>query len=123
MVSITRERNTWVALPASLVTTLYTSGAGLPLPLTLFRPGKAPLAVAWAGEACEAGKLGVPAGLAGALGLKAGDQVEVTASPGVPVAESVSVEPANADDWEVVELNTAFLEDHVLSQAGRCVGC
>ncbi|KAL6779495.1 PEX1 [Auxenochlorella protothecoides x Auxenochlorella symbiontica] len=116
VVSITRERNTWVALPASLVTTLYTSGAGLPLPLTLFRPGKTPLAVAWAGEACEAGKLGVPAGLAGALGLKAGDQVEVTASPGVPVAESVSVEPANADDWEVVELNAAFLEDHVLSQ-------
>lgn len=115
-VVVTRERNTWVSLPAPLVSTLYNAGAALPLALTLSRPGHASLAVAWAGEATQAGKLGVPAGLASALGLRPGERVDARSAGTLPVAESVSVEPANADDWEVVEMNAAYLEDHILSQ-------
>ncbi|KAK2077572.1 hypothetical protein QBZ16_004417 [Prototheca wickerhamii] len=90
-VSITRDRHNW---------------------------GKDAVAVAWGGEASEAGKVGVPSGLALALGLHAGDKVDVVPAPSssLPVAESISVEPANADDWEVVELNAGYLEEHALSQ-------
>lgn len=122
-VSITRDRHNWVSLPPALVNSLYTAAVSLPLPLLLHRQGKDAVAVAWGGEASEAGKVGVPSGLALALGLHAGDKVDVVPAPSssLPVAESISVEPANADDWEVVELNAGYLEEHALSQVRRLI--
>lgn len=31
-------------------------------------------------------------------------------------AETVVVEPATADDWEILELNAEYLENHILSK-------
>ena len=119
--SITRDRHNWVSLPPALVNSLYTAAVSRPRPLLLHRQGKDAVAVAWGGEASEAGKIGVPSGLALALGLHAGDKVDVVPAPSssLPVAESISVEPANADDWEVVELNAGYLEENALSQVWR----
>lgn len=120
VVTITRDRHTWVTLPPALVTNLYTAVVSIPLALILHRQREPSLAVAWGGEASDAGKIGIPSGLATALGLKVGDQVDVVPAPSssIPIAESISVEPANADDWEVVELNAGFLEDNALNQVG-----
>lgn len=34
----------------------------------------------------------------------------------VPVAETVAIEPASEDDWEMLELNAEFLEEHLLTR-------
>lgn len=43
-------------------------------------------------------------------------QVQTRVLEGVPLAESVAVDPAGADDWERTELNAEFLEAHLLQQ-------
>lgn len=40
----------------------------------------------------------------------------------VPAAEWVEVEPQSASDWEVVEANAGFVEEHMLSQVIVCFG-
>ena len=44
---------------------------------------------------------------------------QVTAEPEVPAAVSATVEPANSDDWEVVEQNAEYMEAQILSQVGN----
>jgi len=48
--------------------------------------------------------------LARCLGLSDGTEVEMRLRRGLPVATEAAVEPASADDWEVVELHAAELE-------------
>eukprot|EP00842_Homolaphlyctis_polyrhiza_P001976 jgi/Hompol1/277/HPOL_002470-RA len=46
------------------------------------------------------------------------DELELSATflQHVPVATSISVEPASADDWEILELHAAYLEEQILNQ-------
>lgn len=75
--------------------------------------------VAWAGAAASSHALEIPAALAHCLGLSDGALVGLRALPEVPLATSVSVEPANADDWEQVELNAEYMEEQLLNQVLR----
>ncbi len=43
-------------------------------------------------------------------------QVRIEIVTGVPLAESVSVDPVGADDWEKTELNAERLEEALLQQ-------
>ena len=72
--------------------------------------------IAWAGAAARSHALEVPAALAGCLGLSDGMLVSLQALPDVAFASSVSVEPANEDDWEQVELNADYMEEQILNQ-------
>ncbi|KAL2919052.1 Peroxisome biosynthesis protein pex1 [Polyrhizophydium stewartii] len=51
-----------------------------------------------------------------ALGLRQGQQVNVSFVQGIAGAESVSVEPASPDDWEILELHAGYLEEQMLNQ-------
>ena len=72
--------------------------------------------MAWSGAASTSKALEVPAALAACQGLSEGTQVRVHALPSTPIASRVSVEPANVDDWEQVELNAEFMEEQLLNQ-------
>eukprot|EP00927_Polykrikos_kofoidii_P049317 TRINITY_DN43391_c0_g1_i1.p1 TRINITY_DN43391_c0_g1~~TRINITY_DN43391_c0_g1_i1.p1 ORF type:complete len:1268 (-),score=228.11 TRINITY_DN43391_c0_g1_i1:72-3875(-) len=75
------------------------------------------LYVGWVGDAAlDAGTLEVAQAFAVCLGVREGEEVQVAACPGVPIAESVMVQPGGSDDWEVVELQAAYLIDHLLGQ-------
>ena len=54
--------------------------------------------------------------LAECLGLHDGTTLYLRALTDVANATSVEVEPATEDDWEILELNAGFVEDHILSQ-------
>lgn len=122
VVTFNAERSGWVSLPTSLGNRLFDEGTDLPVPLRVTgpsRPDGVPLYVAWAGATGQPGKLGVPSSLGRALGLRDGERVRVSqCDDDVPPAASVSVEPADPDDWEVVELNAGHLENAVLTQTG-----
>lgn len=75
--------------------------------------------VAWAGAAASSHALEIPAALARCVGLSDGALVALRALPEVPLATSVSVEPADADDWEQVELNAEYMEEQLLNQVLR----
>ncbi len=45
--------------------------------------------------------------------------VDIQAVADVPASVSATVEPANVDDWEVVEANAEYLTDQMLNQV-RC---
>lgn len=79
--------------------------------------------MAWSGAASTSKALEVPAALAACQGLTEGMLVRVHALPGTPVASSVSVEPANVDDWEQVELNAEFMEEQLLNQVKLLLRC
>lgn len=72
--------------------------------------------VAWAGAAASSHALDIPAALGRCLGLADGMTVSLRALPEVPLATDVSVEPANVDDWEQVELNADYMEEQLLNQ-------
>ena len=72
--------------------------------------------MAWSGAASTSKALEVPAAMAACQGLSEGRLVRVHALPKTPVASRVSVEPANVDDWEQVELNAEFMEEQLLNQ-------
>lgn len=50
------------------------------------------------------------------LGLPQGEAVTLKALTDVPSARNVSVEPANADDWEIISAQAAHIEDNLLNQ-------
>lgn len=52
------------------------------------------------------------------LGLPQGEAVTLKALTDVPSARNVSVEPANADDWEIISAQAAHIEDNLLNQVG-----
>ncbi len=43
---------------------------------------------------------------------------QATVLSDVPLATEVEVEPQGPSDWEVVEANAGFLEEHLLGQVG-----
>eukprot|EP00899_Mesostigma_viride_P012537 jgi/Mesvir1/21284/Mv21678-RA.2 len=60
----------------------------------------------------------ISSALAACLNLKEGRAVRLTACRDVPPAVSVSIEPASADDWEMLELNKDYVEEQLLNQVG-----
>ncbi|GAQ77615.1 Peroxisome biogenesis factor 1 [Klebsormidium nitens] len=74
--------------------------------------------VAWAGAASSGNELEVPSSLARCLGLTAGLKVGVRARRDVADGEMIMVEPADEDDWEILELNKDYIEEQLLSQVG-----
>lgn len=79
--------------------------------------------VAWAGAAASGQALEVPAALARRQGLAEGARVSVRALPDTPAAQAVCVEPDSTDDWEQLELNAGYIEEQLLNQARRLIGC
>ncbi|EJC98437.1 AAA-domain-containing protein [Fomitiporia mediterranea MF3/22] len=53
---------------------------------------------------------------ASGLGLSLGDIVEIGLLHDLPIAKSVTTEPYSADDWEIIELHAAYVEQNLLSQ-------
>ena len=75
--------------------------------------------LAWAGAVSDyPDTIGIAAAVARSLELDQGSYVTITPIAQVPAAASVTVEPASADDWEVVELNAGAIEAEFLSQTG-----
>ncbi|KAK9907564.1 hypothetical protein WJX75_006024 [Coccomyxa subellipsoidea] len=123
-VRLVPERSCWVALPPAYVARLLEAQSPIPLVLQL-RPaqgrasaGVSVCYVAWAGAAASSHALDIPAALGRCLGLADGMTVSLRALPEVPLATDVSVEPANVDDWEQVELNADYMEEQLLNQVG-----
>ena len=54
--------------------------------------------------------------LAECMGLPAWAGVHVKALANIAHADRVVLEPVTEDDWEILELNAGFVEDHILSQ-------
>ena len=76
---------------------------------------------AWAGGASrDATSVEVPSAVAAAAGITDGARCAVRAV-GCPPAQSVVVEPASADDWEVLEQNADYVEGQLLQQVGVVV--
>lgn len=75
--------------------------------------------VAWGGTACEGQHVDISRACAESLGLPQGEAVILKALTDISGASSVSVEPANADDWEVISAQAAHIEDNLLNQVGR----
>lgn len=129
VVRTTGEKSCWVALPPALVNRLI-DGAQLPQTLQLTQAASAGVRsngsssptwhVAWQGAAATSGHniVEVPAQLAALLGISDGTAVDVRMVSDVAAAVSVTVEPANVDDWEVVESNAEYLTDQMLHQVG-----
>ena len=121
MVHVTSEQCSWVKLPASLAPRLADKARPTTVLQLVPAPGAAgpaarPCYVAWAGGVAPLGCLAVPACAAAACGLREGGIVSVRPAPELPDADSVSVEPAGEDDWEVLELNPGMVEDQLLGQ-------
>ncbi|KAL3690911.1 hypothetical protein R1sor_004562 [Riccia sorocarpa] len=114
----------FVALPPSLLELLLSGSQCPSFPVVLeLRPVarsgvSTPLFVAWNGAASTSPHIEVAESLAECLGLLSGTRVRVRARSDVAEAETVVVEPATEDDWEILELNAEYLEDHILSEVG-----
>eukprot|EP00897_Mesotaenium_endlicherianum_P010208 jgi/Mesen1/9215/ME000591S08541 len=142
VVQLVPEQTCFVALPQSLLALLSQDGLpDVPLILELrarpargkgrdqgrpaAEPGQAGAQtrtarwhLAWMGAAARGGALEVPAKLAERMGLTDGTRVKVRLRKAQEVAqaERVMMEPASEDDWEMLQLNQAHLEDSILSQ-------
>lgn len=80
-------------------------------------PESPPVFVGWQGDAALApGTIELARPFAASLGLAEGEQVDASPAAGVPTAASVMVQPESIDDWEVVELQAAFIEERLLTQ-------
>eukprot|EP00249_Psilotum_nudum_P010200 c22398_g1_i1 orf=364-1377(+) len=79
--------------------------------------------LAWAGAGSTSSFIEISERLAGCIGLPNGSQVIVRALTDVAKAKTIVLEPASEDDWEILELNADYVEDHILSQVGvLCMG-
>jgi peroxin-1 len=130
LVQCTPRRDSWVSLPPDLAAQLQATQVRWPVLLEL-RPAAAgtassllyqPLYVAWRGDTCAAGRIALPSCLARSLHLQDGVSVTVKVVEQPASAQSVSVQPSSEDDWEVLELNAGYLEEHLLEQAGQGAG-
>jgi hypothetical protein len=76
----------------------------------------------WHGVRCHTGCLPLcsvfdsPCSLVPSLHPGCTQAVDVMPVNNVPAARSATVEPANVDDWEVVEANAEYLTDNMLNQ-------
>ncbi|KAG6550574.1 hypothetical protein Mapa_007943 [Marchantia paleacea] len=114
----------FVALPPSLLEILLSGSNLPPFPVILeLKPvshsaGSTTSFVAWNGAASVSSHIEVSEALAECLGLLNGARFRVRARSDVAEAETIVVEPATEDDWEILELNAEYLEDHILSEVG-----
>ena len=119
------DKSSWITLPTSITVRLAQQRDSWPVVIELqptpsaggpFRP---PVYLAWAGAVSDyPDTIGIAAAVARSLELDQGSYVTITPIAQVPAAASVTVEPASADDWEVVELNAGAIEAEFLSQTG-----
>eukprot|EP00894_Picocystis_sp_ML_P002086 jgi/Pico_ML_1/52603/g3284.t1 len=72
--------------------------------------------VSWSGAAATGECVELSHEMMTALGLEEGEKVQLRACRGVPKAKSLELEPAHADDWEVLESNQEYLEEQLLNQ-------
>jgi len=75
--------------------------------------------VAWAGAYTNPNQqvITIPSMLAQTLKIPSGVQVQVEVEPGnVTPLSWVRIEPANADDYEILELNQVYVQDNLLNQ-------
>ena len=110
----------WVALPQAYVNA-YMERLNLPVALRLrvsnASDSTTDALVSWQGDvASKANSIEVPAALAAAAGLRAGDAVSMEVQKGLPDAAIVQVAAASAEDWLVVEANAEHLTQAMLSQ-------
>lgn len=126
MRSVAAMQGCFVALPLHLIQTLQATYSGFLPPLLALelRPCD-PTAtkvslwfVAWIGAASNSNAIEVAEKLAECIGLPDFIQVHVRARADLPKATTVMLEPATEDDWEILELNADFAEEHLLNQVG-----
>jgi len=135
VVKIIHDRCAFVTLPPDVVSaTLRSSkrsGGDFPRHATLDfgraskkGDGDGVVHVAWAGGVTPGGdttrEIGVPHALASALGIRDGEEAIFSFGRGgnLPTAESVTVAPLSADDWEAVLAQADAIEANLLSQIG-----
>ncbi|KAG9439462.1 hypothetical protein H6P81_019627 [Aristolochia fimbriata] len=111
----------FVSLPLSLIQALQlTNGGFLPAILALelrSRTGDC-WHVAWSGSASKSPAIEVAQQFAECISLQDGSVVQVKVVANLPEATFVTIEPATADDWEVLELNSELAEMVILKQVG-----
>jgi len=77
----------------------------------------ADLFVGWVGEmTLTSGTMEIAKPFAECLGLLEGESVNVSPVSDVQVAPSVMVRPHSVDDFEIVELQARYIEEHLLAQ-------
>lgn len=131
VIRIVHDRTAFVTLPPDVVSAVLRSrsaGGEYPRHVTLeFPSGRAERRVvhaAWAGGVTPGGEsareIGVPHALAALLNIQEGDEARFSfgAPDACAVAESVSVSPLSADDWEAVLGQADAMEATLLSQIG-----
>eukprot|EP00889_Picochlorum_renovo_P004655 jgi/Picre1/31685/NNA_007036.t1 len=103
------EHSSWIGLPPSLAGRLLSEG-NLPLTfrLQLFAgpgvPIGAPHYLGWSGSVSQNGKVSISSRLGMLLHIPEGASVMLTPLSAVDVANTVTLEPASSDDWEVVAI-------------------
>lgn len=126
MRSVAGMQGCFAALPLHLIHTLQATYSGFLPPLLALelRPSD-PTAtksslwfVAWIGAASNSNAIEVAEKLAECIGLPNFIQVHVRVRADLPKATTVMLEPATEDDWEILELNADFAEEHLLNQVG-----
>jgi len=131
IVKTSPHHSCFVSLPTSLHQTFlqgYEARSGnIVLEVAhAFGDNQEKLYVGWAGGASpenDAGELflGIPQRLADCLDLSDGTVVDVSTISARP-DKQVEVEPVTEDDWEVIELNAGYIEQHFLSQVNVLPG-
>lgn len=126
------ERSCFVKLPLALMQAVHQdeSTPEMPLVLQLSRDENQDkesnveedkkahkhMYVSWSGAASASQGVEMANEMMAALGLEEGEKVQLRACRGVPKAKSLELEPAHADDWEVLESNQEYLEEQLLNQ-------
>ena len=128
VISIVHDRCAFVSLPPDIVAATLRSRAATVFPahveLTLKKDAETrrTVHVAWAGGVTPGGekekRIGIPHALASVLEIEDGDEVlfGFGVEEQIVNAESVSVAPLSADDWEAVLAQAEALEATALSQ-------
>jgi hypothetical protein len=118
----TQRRTSFVTLPSGSFASFAISGC-LVLRLqwqTTVGTAMNVIYVGWSGDInpqdVGARNIGVPAVLADCLGLPNGVFVMIEPIPSAPAAAMVCLEPQSADDWEILDLNQRYIENHLLEQ-------
>lgn len=123
--SIVHSRDCFVSIPAGLFPSPTTSTGPLTLRLEWgSETGNYTRAwVGWGGKVTQpssgsntSNRIGIPDRLAECLSLPEQTHVDVRLEADPVVSSMVHVEPASADDWEMLELNANFVECNLLSQ-------
>eukprot|EP01018_Ginkgo_biloba_P029575 Gb_20751 [translate_table: standard] len=124
--SVPGMQSCFAALPLHLIQTLQTTYSGFlpPLlaleirPLDHTKTKASSWHLAWIGAASQSTAIEVAEKLAECIGLPDFTRVYLRAQADLPKATMVMLEPASEDDWEILELNADFAEEHILNQVG-----